>query len=155
MTLRRWIVLLALAAFASGCGGSSGVAAAPFSSPPVDTSATDTAAITTAWQDFFTAAGSVDAHIALLQDGEKFRTELTASASDPAAKDLSATVTKVVVNGPSAAVTYNLLGKAGAVLLSGAVGEAVKVGSTWVVSKQTYCQLVSLQDSTHPHPGCS
>src|SRR4051812_49867148 len=155
MSVRRCIAAVALLAAATACGGSSGgsdAAASP--SPTVDTVAVDTAAITLAWQTFFTAGGPVDSHIALLEDGEKFRPELTASAKDPSNAYLSAKVTDVVVNGTSATVTYDLNGR-NFVLLGGSMGEAVKIGAKWLVSKQTYCQLVTLQDSSHPHPGCT
>jgi predicted secreted Zn-dependent protease len=155
--LRRGVIGLFIAVLLAGCGGSSGGTAAPPASPSpsVDTAAMDTAAVTQAWQTFFTAGGPVDSHIALLQDGEKFRTELTASAKDPANKDLVAKVTTVAISGSTAAVTYDLLGTGGTVLLGGSMGEAVKVGTTWLVSKKTYCQLIQLQDSSVAHPGCS
>ena len=54
----------------------------------------------------------------------------------------------------TATVTYDLLGKDSLVLLGGTMGEAVKVGATWLVSKKTYCQLVTLQDPAASHPGC-
>ncbi|MDT7539863.1 MAG: hypothetical protein QOI82_3448 [Actinomycetota bacterium] len=146
---------VALAAAVAGCGGSSGGSGAAASpSPTIDTVALDKAAITQAWQTFFTAGGPVDSHIALLEEGEKFRAELTASAKDPSNKYLSAKVTDVVVNRTSATVTYDLNGR-NFVLLGGSVGEAVKVGPKWLVSKKTYCQLITLQDSNVAHPGCS
>jgi hypothetical protein len=157
MMLRRTAVVAVLLLAAAGCGGSSGEkAATPRSAAPtVDAAAADRAAITAAWEGFFTAGGSVASHAALLQDGAKFTAELTAAAKDPAAANLSAKVTNVVVTGTTAAVTYDLLGAGGAVLLGGSTGEAVKVGGRWVVSKKTYCQLVSLQNSAVPHPACA
>jgi hypothetical protein len=157
MQMRRAAVVLALAALvATGCAGSSGgSAAAPSPTPTADSSAADTAAVTTAWEAFFKAGGPVDAHIALLEDGEKFRTELTASAKDPTNAFLHAKVSHVVVTGAKAAVTYDLLTKGEVVLLGGAGGEAAKVGGRWLVSKATYCQLISLQDPTTAHPGCT
>jgi hypothetical protein len=149
------MAMVALVAVVAGCGGSSGGSGAAASpSPTIDTVALDKAAITQTWQTFFTAGGPVDSHIALLEDGEKFRTELTASAKDPSNKYLSAKVTDVVVNGTSATVTYDLNGR-NFVLLGGSMGEAVKVGPKWLVSKKTYCQLITLQDSSVAHPGCS
>jgi hypothetical protein len=59
------------------------------------------------------------------------------------------------VTAPTAAVTYDLLGKGGVALLGGALGDAVKVGAKWKVSKKTYCTLISLQDPTVAHPGCA
>jgi hypothetical protein len=156
VSVRRIAGTLCCAALLAACGGSSGGSAAPPSpSPTVDSVAADKAAITTAWETFFTAGGPVDSHIALLQDGAKFRSELTASAKDPSNADLTARVTDVEVSGSStAAVTYDLTGKGGVVLLGGSMGEAVKVGADWLVSKKTYCQLIQLQDSTVAHPGC-
>jgi hypothetical protein len=148
---------LVLTVLLAGCGGSSaGTAAPPPSpSPTVDQVALDKAAVTTAWQAFFTeSSGPVASHIALLQDGEKFRAEITASSKDPANAALVAKVTNVVINGTTASVTYDLLGKGGVVLLGGSMGEAVKVGDRWLVSKQTYCALIQLQDATVAHPGC-
>ena len=156
MTVRRCITVVAVLAALAGCGGSSGGSAAPPSpSPSVDTTAADKAAITTAWEAFFGGGGTVDGHIALLEDGAKFRTEITAQAKDPTNADLAAKVTDIKITGPTAAVTYDLSGKGGVVLLGGSVGEAVKIGSSWLVSKKTYCQLIQLQDSTVAHPGCS
>ena len=156
MSLRRCIAVLAVTAAVAGCGGSSGgSAAAPSPSPSVDTAAADKAEITTTWEGFFGGGGTVDGHIALLEDGEKFRTEITAQAKDPTNADLAAKVTDVAITGTTAKVTYDLTGKGGVVLLGGSVGEAVKVGAKWLVSKKTYCQLIQLQDSTVAHPGCS
>jgi hypothetical protein len=153
--LRRALAAVTIAVLAAACGGSSGGEAAPPASPTADSGAVATAAITQAWEGFFTAGGPVDNHIALLQEGAKFRTELTASANDPTNKDLVAKVTNVAVSGTTAAVTYDLTGKGGVVLLGGSVGEAVNVSGTWLVSKKTYCQLINLQDSTVAHPGCA
>jgi hypothetical protein len=160
MQMRRGVVVLALSLLAAGCGGSSGgsTSAPPPSPSASPTPADDTAAkaqITTAWEAFYKGgSGTADDHIALLEDGEKFRAEITASQKDPANAGLSAKVTNVVVTPPTAAVTYNLLGKGGAALLTGAVGEAVQVGSTWKVSKKTYCQLIQLQNPSITHAGC-
>jgi hypothetical protein len=163
MLMRRGLVMLAVSIAVAGCGGSSGGTQAA-SSPPASPTATPsvapadpaaTAEITTNWEAFFKGSGGTpDSHIALLEDGPKFRAELTAAAKDPANAALTAHVTNVAVTGTTAAVTYDLLGKGGAVLLGGAMGEAVKVGTKWMVSKKTYCQLIMLQDPTVAHPGC-
>jgi hypothetical protein len=156
MPLRRTLAVLAVTAALAGCGGSSGGSAAPPSpSPTVDTVAADKAAVTATWEGFFDGSAPVDSHIALLEDGAKFRPELTAQAKDPTNAPLRAKVTDVVVSGTSATVTYDLTSKGGVVLLGGSTGEAVKVGGKWLVSKKTYCALVTLQDSSVAHPGCS
>ena len=157
MRARVLLVALALAATTAACGGSSdsGDSAAASPSPSVDSSAADTAAITKNWEVFFNGGISVEQHIAVLEDGEKFRTEITAQSKDPANKALVAKVTNVKIDGESAVVTYDLLGTGGTVLLGGSTGAAVKVGDEWKVAKKTYCQLISLQDPATPHAGCS
>ena len=160
MPLRRTIALLAVAVALAGCGGSSGgssggTAAPPSPSPTVDTVAADKAAVTVTWQGFFDGSAPVESHIALLEDGATFRPELTAQAKDPTNAPLRAKVTDVVINGTSATVTYDLTSKGGVVLLGGSTGEAVKIGGKWLVSKKTYCALVTLQDSSVAHPGCA
>jgi len=149
VNLRPALALVLVAGLAA-CGG--GDKKASSSTPTADTSK---AAITTAWEAFFSPAGTVDAHIALLENGAAFRTEITASQKDPAAKDLSAKVKTVVVSGTTADVTYDLLGANGAVLLPGAQGKAVGLDGHWLVSKATYCQLISLQNPAVKHPGCA
>jgi hypothetical protein len=155
--IRVLLVALALVPL-TACGGSSDGGddtAAPSPSPTVADTAAATAEITTTWEAFFKGGGAVDSHIALLEDGEKFRPELTAQAKDPSNADLTAKVTDVKISGTTAAVTYDLLGKGAVVLLGGSMGEAVQVGGAWKVSKKTYCQLVTLQDSSVAHPGCT
>lgn len=157
MRLRPVAVALVLLAALTGCSGGSAKTATPtptVSPTPVVDIAAETAQITKAWESFFTPAGGVDAHIGLLENGAAFRAELTASSKDPTAANLSSKVTKVVVTGLTAAVTYNLLGKGGAALLTGAVGGAVKENGIWKVSKLTYCQLINLQNPKVKHPAC-
>ena len=145
------LVLVAL----TGCGGSSHKTATPSPTPTlVDTTAAK-ADVTLAWETFFNSKGTVAAHAAVLQNGSAFTTELTKLAKLPSAKDLSAKVISVVVLGPSAAVTYNLVGKGGVKLLTGATGTAVQEQGVWKVSTRTYCALVYLQDSTAKLPGCA
>lgn len=150
------LVTALLAALLAGCG-SDDPKAAPSPSASATPDATAAAAeITTAWETFFNPAGTVAAHVALLENGSAFTTELTASSKDPAASDLSAKVTKVEVTSPTmATVTYDLLGKGGTPLLPGAMGSAVLEGSTWKVSKLTYCQLIGLQNPSTTPPGCA
>jgi hypothetical protein len=147
VNLRPVLALLLVATVAACGGGDKKSSATP--TPDAKT------AITTAWESFFNPAGTVDAHVALLQNGAAFRTELAAAQQDPAAKNLSAKVKTVVVTGTTAAVTYDLLGAAGAVLLPGAQGQAVEENGHWLVSKATYCQLISLQNPAAKHPGCA
>ncbi|MCU1594467.1 MAG: hypothetical protein JWO12_1859 [Frankiales bacterium] len=149
MTARRLAsCLLALLAL-TGCGGGS---KHPSTATPV-VKVDDTAAITTAWESFFNASGTVDSHVALLEDGSVFKAELTTVAASAESKGLSAKVDKVVVTGDRATVTYDLL-NSGTALLTAAEGLAVRDNGTWKVSKATYCQLAKLR-SPGKHTGCS
>lgn len=103
------LVLLVL----TGCGGGS----KDHSSAPPVVKVDDTTAITTAWESFFNASGTVDGHVALLEDGSVFKSELTAAAASPDSKGLTAKVVTVTVTGATAAVKYNLL-KDGTALLT-------------------------------------
>ena len=156
MRARVLLVVLALST-AAACGGSSDSDSTAAASPSasVDTTAADTTAITANWEAFFKGGGSVDQHILLLEDGDQFKTELTAQSKDPGNAALAAKVTNVKIDGESAVVTYNLLGANGTPLLSAATGTAVKVDGEWKVAKKTYCQLISLQDPTGTHAGCT
>ena len=157
--MRARVLLVVLALFTlAACGGSSdgdSDSAAPSPSPSVDTTAADTAAITANWEAFFKGGGSVDQHILLLEDGDQFKSELTAQSKDPNNAALAAKVTNVKIDGESAIVTYNLLGAGGTALLTAATGTAVKVEDEWKVAKKTYCQLITLQDPNGTHAGCT
>src|SRR6476661_7638184 len=102
---RVLLVVLALCT-AAACGGSSdsGSDAAASPSPSVDTTAADTAAITTNWEAFFKGGGSVEQHVVLLEDGAQFTPELTAQSKDPNNAKLAAKVTNVKIDGETAIV---------------------------------------------------
>lgn len=144
-TSRRLATLLLALLVLAGCSGGSSKPEAPKVDPKI--------AVTTAWESFFNAAGTVDAHVALLEDGSTFKSQLTAAAASPDSKGLSAKVVTVSVTSTSALVTYNLL-KNGAALLTNATGTAVEDHGVWKVSKITYCQLARLQTGK-PVAGCA
>jgi hypothetical protein len=155
-------VLLCLGLVLTACGGSEDDASTqptPSATATTDGAVTGTgtaeefAAIKASWEAFFNPAGTVADHQALLENGAAFETELTKQSKDPAAAELSAKLLTADVDGASANVTYDLLGKGGAPLLQGAQGVAVLVDGKWLVSKATFCTLISLQDPS-PHPGC-
>jgi len=153
---RRLVLPVLVLTALTGCGGGSSKTATPSPTPsPTPNAAAAKAEITLAWETFFSPKGTVAAHVALLQNGPAFATELAKSAKDPTAQNLSAKVLTVVILGPSASVTYDLLGKGGAKLLPGAMGTAVEEQGVWKVSKATYCTLITLQDPKVKHPACA
>jgi hypothetical protein len=155
MSLRRKGAALSLAVLTAvsltGCGGGSATPAAPATPGPA--SAKDFAAIAKTWSAFFSPVGSIADHQALLENGDRFAAELTKSAKDPNAANLSANLLTATVFRDQADVTYDLLAKGGVKLLTGAQGVAVRIKGQWKVGQKTYCTLIKLSDPS-PHPAC-
>lgn len=129
----------ALTLAAAACGGSSG------GGPSAQTE------VKTNWQAFFSSSTSTAQKVALLQNGSKFAAFIAAEEKNPLASKLSATVTKVVVNGNSATVTWTV--KLGAQQFNPGQGVAVKSGGKWLVSEATFCNLAQLETGKPP-TGC-
>jgi hypothetical protein len=144
------VVLAGVAAIAAACGGSSG------QSP-----AQATAEITSTWQSFFSANGKADQIQGLTP---QLQTTYNQKISTALPKGLQAQVKSVQLqsssacktNGipaPCAQVTYNLVDK-GSTLLANAQGYAARTGGKWLVSKNTICALLALQNGNTPPAGC-
>jgi hypothetical protein len=121
--------VLALAACGGGGGGSS-----------------DTDQIKTAYTTFFSGKSSVPDRVAVLQDGPRFKALVTSFASNPLAKNVSATVSSVTLHGDTAKVVYTV--KLGGSALPTQTGTAVKQNGTWKVADASICKLVALEGST-------
>lgn len=133
-------VAAAIALAAAACGGGS----TP-SGPSAQTQVTNN------WQAFFSTSTTTSQKVALLQNGSQFANFIAAQEKNPLASKLSATVTKVTVNGNSATVTWTV--KLGAQQFNPGQGVAVKVGGKWVVSEATFCNLAQLETGKPP-TGC-
>jgi hypothetical protein len=99
-----------------------------------------------AWTSFFSTKTSVAAHVALLQDGARFRPVIASLIGNPLAKGLKASVSSVTLQGPNKAkVVYTLtipgfpLGKQ--------TGYAYKQNGKWLVGYAGLCKLVALGGS--------
>lgn len=146
--------VLLTALVVSGCGSSGGgnKTSAPPSSAPASSApaggtadAASTTAITKAYVIFFNSTTKLAASETVLQHGAVFKATLATQAKSPAAKGLSATVSKVVLQSPNlATVTFSLL-SSGKALLANTPGYAVKEGATWKVAAGTFCALLTLQ----------
>jgi hypothetical protein len=136
----------------AGCGGGS-------SKPktPAFNEATAMSQVTTNWETFFSAAGSVDTHVALMENGEALRQAYVLSSKNPLAKQAKTTVTKVVIDPDhtTATVTYDILIGTNKVVNSGS-GQAVLQGGTWKVSQGSFCALATAGAAAGQKiPGCS
>lgn len=150
----------ALAIVLAACGGGSSSSS---STTTTVNPAQATALITTNWTTFFDGANSDTAAKAkLLQDSAALKAAVDAEATSPTAKAVSAKVKSVDIlkgssctstglTSPCAKVTYDIVA-GGNALLPNATGYAVRQGGKWLVSKSTFCTLMSLQG---PKPqGC-
>jgi hypothetical protein len=128
---RLALVVLTVLALAA-CGGSSN---------------SQTAQIKSAYEKFFSPQTSLAGRVAVLQDGDRFKSVVQGFASNPLAKNVSVTIDSVTMQGADKAkVVYTVkLGSAG---LPKQTGTAVRQGGTWKVGYPSLCRLVSLQGST-------
>lgn len=128
---------LGVALLAAACGGgSSGPSAA--------------SQVKTSWESFFSSKTSTSQKVKLLQNGSKFGSFIAAQEKNPLASELTATVSKVVVKGNTATVTWTV--QLGTQKLSPGTGQAVEVNGKWLVSQTTFCNLAQLEGK--PPTGC-
>jgi hypothetical protein len=137
----RRLVLVVVAGLAlAGCGGSSNTST-------TESTAAAQAQIKSAYQKFFSGKTSVSDRAAVLQDGSKFKSVIQAFASNPLAKNVSVTVSKVTLQGASSAKVVYIV-KLGSAGLPKQTGTAVLQNGTWKVGDASLCKLVALQGST-------
>jgi hypothetical protein len=124
------VAVLALAACGGGGGGSS-----------------DPDQIKSAYETFFSGKSSVPDRVAVLQDGPRFKALVTSFANNPLAKNVSASVSSVTLQGAdNAKVVYTV--KFGGTALPKQTGTAVKQSGTWKVGYLGLCKLVALSGTT-------
>jgi hypothetical protein len=124
------VAVLALAACGGGGGGSS-----------------DQDQIKSAYEQFFSGKTSVDDRVALLQNGERYRPLVASFAANPLAKNASATVSSVQLQGPDKAKVVYVV-KLGGTALPQQTGTAVKENGAWKIQATSLCKLVALSGST-------
>jgi hypothetical protein len=150
--LAMTIALAGCSSSADKSSGSSPAASSTSAAPPGGGTADDatTKAITSAFKIFFDTDTSLDASVAVLQHGATFRKALDAESNSPAAKDITATVSKIKLqSGNVAVVTFTIF--SGTVkLLPNTHGYAVREGGKWKVAAQTFCALLQLEGTAPP-----
>jgi hypothetical protein len=129
--------------------------AASSSAPAGSSSASAVAEITANWEKFFNASTTAAQKAALLQNGSKFTSAISAFAQIPLAGGISAKVTKVVLTSATqATVTYNIVA-GGASLLSGKTGTSVYQDGVWKVGDASLCGLFTLIPGGSVPAACS
>ena len=125
------------------------------SAPASSSSSAAVAQITANWEKFFNASTTASQKAALLQNGSKFTSAISAFAQLPLASGIGAKVTKVVVtSSTTATVTYNITA-GGSNLLSGKTGTSVYQDGTWKVGDASLCGLFTLIPGGSVPPACS
>ena len=138
------VVVLGLGLIAAACG-SGGSSESP---------AQAKAKITTAWQNFFDPAVPLAQKKNIVENYNGLLPILQQQQSNPQAQGIKAKVDDVTLQGDKQAqVRYDIVNsKDGTPLLPNASGLALKVGDNWVVSQQTFCQLIKLADQNAKCP---
>jgi len=138
------VVVLGLGLLAAACGGGGSS----------ETPAQAQAKITAAWQQFFDPSIPVTAKKNIVENYNALLPILQTQTTSPQAQGIKAKVDDVTLQGSKQAqVRYDIVNsKDGTPLLPNASGLAIKVGNNWVVSQQTFCQLIKLSDQNAKCP---
>ena len=126
----------------TSAGSRSGAATSPSGGSAVD--AGTRAAITKAYETFFSSTSRLAQSEAALQHGAAFAAALKAEGESDYAKNSSAVVTAIKLAGPDVAdVTFSIK-QGSSVLLADGQGKAVRENGAWKVAAQTFCALLGL-----------
>jgi hypothetical protein len=131
------LVLVAVLALAACGGGKKKASGGPSAE----------AQIKSAYAKFFSGNTSISDRVALLQNGPQFKSVIESFASNPAAKNVTATVSSVTLNGANKASVVYVVKLAGAALPK-QTGSAVRENGTWKVGDASLCKLVALGGAT-------
>jgi hypothetical protein len=146
--VRRLALVLVAVLVLAGCGGSGKKPVSTLgASTAIPNPAAEKAQITSAYQKFFSGQTSVSDREAVLQDGSKFKSVIQAFASNPLAKNVSATVSSVTLQGANKAKVVYVVKFAGSSLPQ-QTGTAVRENGTWKVGFAGLCKLVALGGAT-------
>jgi hypothetical protein len=135
--VKRFALLLVAVLALAACGGGKKSASGPSAE----------AQIKSAYVEFFSSKTSLSDRVALLQNGPKFKTVVRSFASNPLAKNVSATVSSVTLQGANNAKVVYVVKFAGSSLPE-QTGTAVRQNGTWKVGSASLCKLIALQGST-------
>jgi len=139
--VRRLALLLVAVIALAACGGST---TPPETGPsPAFTKQT----ITNNWEQFFSSKTNVSGKVRLLQNGPHFKSVVESFASNPLAKNVSATVSSVTLKSANSAKVVYVVTFGGASLPK-QTGIAVRENGTWKVGDESLCKLIALGGTT-------
>lgn len=136
--------------------------AAPTSAAPATSAAPSSggsaAAVTqikTNWVAFFNPKTPVAQRVSLLQNGQVFESIIKAQAGSPLASSATSSVSSVTVESPAQAkVLYSIL-VSGSAALKNQPGVAVFQNGIWKVGDQSFCALLTLENSGKAPSACA
>jgi len=103
----------------------------------------DQAQIESSYAKFFSSKTPIAHRVALLQNGSQFKSVVRSFANNPLAKNVSATVSSVTLQGTNhAKVVYQV--KLSGSSLPKQTGTAVRQNGTWKIGSETLCSLIEL-----------
>jgi len=120
-----------------------------------------TEAIRAAFETFYDGAGTtVDAKLAVLEDGERYRVMIEDASANPQFQSLTIDIREIRLatdgecaglgaTAPCAVVTHDLL-VAGAPMLVAQQSVAVQVDGSWLVAASSWCAVVAIGGETCP-----
>lgn len=130
---------------AAGCGGGGSAGTTAASTVPANaTPAQEKAAVKRVWTAFFSSKTPPRQRAMDLQNGAKFEEAIREQSKSPLAKNVSATVKSVTLQGPAKAKVAYSIDLAGQPVLKNQVGTAVKVNGLWQVGDDSFCTLLGL-----------
>jgi hypothetical protein len=131
--------------------------AAPVTSAPAPSggSAATVAQIKGNWVAFFNARTPVAKRVGLLQNGAEFASIIKSQAASSLAAAATSSVSAVTVESPSQAkVTFSIL-VSGTPALKNQPGAAVDQDGVWKVGDQSFCALLTLENSGKAPAACA
>jgi hypothetical protein len=128
--------------------------AAP-SSPSGGSSSAAVNEIKANWEAFFNPKTPVAKRVSLLQNGQVFESIIKAQAGSPLASSATSSVSSVTIESPAQAkVVYSIL-VGGSPALKNQPGVAVFQGGIWKVGDQSFCALLTLENSGKAPSACA
>ena len=153
-TITALLAAACLALLASGCGLSGKTSAGSgTTTSAAATPAQERAAIRRVWTGFFSSKTPPQRRATFLQNGVKFEQAIREQSKSPLARNVSATVKSVTLQGPAKAKVGYSIDLAGQPARKNQTGTAVKVNGLWQVGDDSFCKLLGLGGGTVP-AGC-